>query len=44
MTKDNTKTQAVNKAKTTAKVAKKGSSTTQHKTYTGVRFFRPNTL
>lgn len=43
MNKEN-KTQAVNKAKNTAKVAKKGSSITKHKTYTGVRFFRPKTL
>lgn len=35
---------AVAKAKTTAKVAKKGSTVISQKTYTGVRFFRPNTL
>lgn len=41
---DANKTKAINKAKNTAKVTKKGSTVTSQKTYTGVRFFRPTTL
>jgi len=37
-------TPAVTKAKAVAKVAKKGTAVSTHKTYTGVRFFLPNTL
>jgi hypothetical protein len=43
MAKEN-KTQAVTKAKKTARLQKKGDTKKSHKTYTKVRFYKPKTL